>query len=351
MLLFAIIITLIYIIINPRRPADSISVNDIVLENYNSYESWPKSFYDEDMKILITAYASGPDHGGAFKDIYVSVAMEGKVESYLVVDAGTASVRPIGIFKTEKKYVIIATWAESWVDGISKILRYESDNFTNWTCAETTFPFVTDNAMIINIDNAFLIDGRLFANMSYYEDGEAYICYSDDYGYTWSRSDKLMFEGEDVPCECAIAKIDDYLILLSRKDIPIHSQPVPLYFSFSTDDGKTWAPLTDTQGITDANASNLSISKYSENKIIVMFGTRTNGSAGIYYSITDKEDAKKGKFSTPTIIVEGFPIGDFGYPSCVSTPEGIYFSYYSLSPENSKCTTSVYIDKLEIMDK
>ena len=325
--------------------------------NQNSYDSWAKNLYDEENDRIITVYTSGTDHAYANKDIYVAEYKNGNVTYHLVKDGGAASIKAIGIIEHDGQYIVLSTWAENYVEDVTRLYRYTSTDLVNWTETDVTadFGFNKRATPPINIDNLHLIDGRLFTTLSYYNVDNnswavAFIKYSDDYGLTWHTTEPLnTINGVDVrpktcPVEMVFHKIDDRIIMLARKGITNDREnAIPLLFGYSTDNGETWSDLVDTVGITDANNSNLSIAQYDENNVIVMFATRRRGTAGIYYSITPNDMAYRGEFNAPVKINEGAPISDYGYPYVFKTSDGWYYSFYS---GTDSMNASVYMYKL-----
>ena len=323
-----------------------------VMENQNAYESWPKLFYDADTDSLLTVYSSGHDHAGINKDIYLSKYKDGEISYFKVGDANGDSLKPIGIFKFDSKYVVFATVAEGWVDGVDRLVRFTSEDMITWKKTAVGFPFSDDAQGGINIDNVTMIDGMLFVNLSYYEDGKAYVCYSSNGGYTWERSEALTYSEKYVPCEFMFYKIDESIIMLARKGIAAEEYNNTPYFSISKDYGKTWSPFKSASGIPDSTASNLSMIKYSENKLILVYASRKEGKSGIYYTVTNHDYAIKSVFEAPKKIMGGVPSSDFGYPSCVLTPDGLYYVYYSLSKNDGTDNhTSIYLCKLTETEK
>ena len=319
-----------------------------VLDNHKKYESWPKVMYDEETENLLTVYSSGIDHANNYKDIYLAIYNNGDI-TYRLIDVGNEySLKPIGIFKYDSQYVIFATCAPYFVDYVKTIYRYVSDDLNTWVRTTVNFPFNTDLTGAINIDNVRIIEERVFANLSYYENGKAYICYSDDYGLTWERTAELEYDSSFIPCECAFFKINERIIILGRKDIPISPNPTPLYFSYSDDNGETWSKFVDTEGITNANSSNLSIIEYCDGKIAVIFASRHSESPGVYLSLTNFSDAYNGIFENPIKLNDGYPNADFGYPNAAKAGESIFYAYYSKSPYDDGSVASIYINWLNI---
>lgn len=309
-----------------------------------NYEAWSKAMYDYEKRITLIAYASGVDHAYVNKDIKICIEKDGLYTVKTVANGdSTISLKPICIYKKNGIYTIFATYAEGMVDSVKKVIKYTSNDLETWSATEISFPF-QDIEGSINIDNVSEVNGRLFTNLTYYTNNRSFVCYSDDDGDNWEIVE-LDYDGA-APCEMIYFEVQNKIVMLARKGIPNETDKQPLYISFSDDNGETWSELENTNGITDANASNLSAIRFGDNSMLIVYGSRHSGTAGIYCSVTKYEDVLSNNFAEPTKLIDGLSNGNFGYPYVFRKAMDIYFTYYSAENASDSTTASIILCKL-----
>ncbi len=325
------------------------------LNNNNSYESWASALYDAENDRILTAYSSGSSHAYGNKAIYVAEYKGGNV-TYHLVRSSISIAQSIGIVKYNNKYLVFVGSAEEVSGNTNQVFMYESTDLINWTYTDisATFLHSTVRSRNVGLGNVHNIGGRLMGMVSYVDANEdgwslVYVTYSDDGGYTWKVKPSAInkVNGVDVrPLTCAsegaFIRIDNTIITLARKGINNeYNVDKPLLFSYSTDNGENWSDFVDAGNIIDANNSNLSIAEYDEDNIIVLFASRRQGNAGIFYSITPKANALQNNFTPPVKLLDGISTSDFGYPFIFNTSDGLDFVYY-LGPDQYNASVYLY---------
>lgn len=322
------------------------------LPRLQNYESWAKMYFDNVTNSLLILYTTGVDHAGINKAIRLCVFKDDKYKYYTVDASNDASIKGIGIVKNGDTFVVMATFGNSNVDNVSKVYRYTSKNLNDWTKEEIDFPFSSFATGAINIDNLSKIGNRIFTNLTYYtyETKLAYICYTDDFGTTWHKSDNIVADQSKVPCEPIFIEIGDRVVMLARNDIPNASVKTPLLYAYSEDNGDTWSEVVDCNGISNANASNLSAIRYGKNKMILLYGSRYSADNGIFFSLNPVDDVYNNNFTDGIKINEGLPNANFGYPCICRSGFEFYYTYYKAESISDTTTASIHLNKLEIGD-
>ncbi len=174
-----------------------------------------------------------------------------------------------------------------------------------------------------------LPSGRILAPM--YSDGYSFgiMAISDDHGYTWTGSEPIVGFGGVQPS--VVRKKDGTLVAYLRDNGPA---PKRAQFSFSKDDGVSWAPATDTEILNPGTS--LEVIALRNGDWIMVYNDLEAKRYSLVAAISDDE-GKSWKWrrhldGDPSIVVTN----EYHYPSVMQAKDGTIHVTYSYFVEAGK---------------
>jgi hypothetical protein len=169
----------------------------------------------------------------------------------------------------------------------------------------------------------FVLDGRRLI-VPLYSDGFSFslMGISDDWGATWTASAPLVSAGGVQPS--IVRKKDGTLVTYMRDNGP---PPKRLLMSTSTDEGKTWSPVQDTD--IPNPGSGAEVLGLKDGRWALIYNDTERGRHSLAVSLSDDE-GKTWKWTRHLERDEAGPnAGSFGYPSIIQAKDGTLHASYT----------------------
>lgn len=183
-----------------------------------------------------------------------------------------------------------------------------------------------------------LPSGRILVPM--YSDGYSFgiMAISDDHGYTWTASEPIVGYGGIQPS--VVRKNDGTLVAYLRDNGP---PPKRAQFSFSKDDGVSWAPATDTDILNPGTS--LEVIRLKNGDWIMVYNDLEDKRYSLVAAISDDE----GKTWKWRRHLDGDPTkpvsNEYHYPSVIQAKDGTIHITYSYFVTEGKSIKHVQLDE------
>lgn len=303
------------------------------------YVAWPFGclFWDESTKKFGLFLNAKSEHNSTDGSLYfISKGIEESKYSNPVLvgtNAGNATLsHGAGILKNGD-YLAIAKISNNGNEGVYKNNLYRStDKGATWTENELKINGQTYNGAGWG-DLYSLQNGRVISYTRELDGSKHYVLYSDDYGYTWNKSEVANPTGFNMAMETKFCQLSNGVIIaIIRADLFTPASPRNALFTKSTDNGNTWQPL-QVSTLKDMTANNSAILRHADTKTLeIFYASRSQNLAGkgsLYQLVVSEEDAENNNFPDPTIMTYGTANPNFGYPAIAMSNDGlIEFMYY-----------------------
>lgn len=311
------------------------------------YTAWPYSnmHYDSVRDIAWLVYTEGTAHEAIDKTLYWreldtetdtlgAPVLVAAPEPGLGATCHSSGICPNG------DYIVFARYSQtSGVDHID-VMR-STDGGQNWvnegevstpegpTIKEAHPPQGSVQGWLVLRSGRIICGYRDFAG-----DNECDLIYSDDNATTWTH---VTLDNGGIantePLEPAFwqhpgpGPFEDRIIAKIRPGN--NGNIIEPLFSYSDDDGETWAPFVITPGhVMYYNPA--CFADHKDKKILEIFmGSRQGTNPGIWRAVATYDQAAQDIWSKPEKIFTMNPVKDAGYPAAVRVGNKVYVTWYN----------------------